>query len=495
MYGRFIIFVSLGISCTVWYSFFPGDAEGLPPLEFLVNREVSYEVFRNVDFHFAKFNKMSYVECRLITDQVLSAFENVYPFKEINIPIPTSINPDDVSNTKAALGLGIIVAVFLTLGMISCSSPPDLSVITSQGFYTLSPLRLRRISSDDLGEFLLATLPDCPDLTFYPYRKSSSYIVVFPSKKEDVLVLMALSIHLYRLTYGSVPKENYRLLDREGLFYSSIQNMGKMTRLYQINMNPYLQLIHESLILDGVKSFVGEDSVCYRLVSSFLHLDTFDEDGRMIDFGCMPTVGEITRVLFNLALMEFDRRLCHKYPGIVFERFIGLVYIACTDDLRIDEYQVWDMIQDLGLSCEIDYTEPGDEPLECRQRMVALDYEGKLWMLSREVVERSLVADKEKKVEPMGPSILALLNTLNPYGLMAVAHRYSVRDFRLLCRLAGAGYRVLARLDHRRPRRYSRLVVMGLKLLSPSYQLDFRLGKGQPLCPEAHGRLVRVLRA
>ncbi|KAL4553891.1 hypothetical protein LXL04_040119 [Taraxacum kok-saghyz] len=235
------------------------------------------------------------------------------------------------------------------------------------------------------------------------------------------------------------------------------------------------------------QSFVGEDSVCYRLVSSFLHLDTFDEDGRMIDFGCMPTVGEITRVLFNLALMEFDRRLCHKYPGIVFERFIGLVYIACTDDLRIDEYQVWDMIQDLGLSCEIDYTEPGDEPLECRQRM--------LWMLSREVVERSLVADKEKKVEPMGPSILALLNTLNPYGLMAVAHRYSVRDFRLLCRLAGAGYRVLARLDHRRPRRYSRLVVMGLKLLSPSYQLDFRLGKGQPLCPEAHGRLVRVLRA
>lgn len=133
MYGRFIIFVSLGISCTVWYSFFPGDAEGLPPLEFLVNREVPYEVFRNVDFHFAKFNKMSYVECRLITDQVLSSFENVYPFTEINIPIPTSINPDDVSNTKAALGLGIIVAVFLTLGMISCSSPPDLSVITSQG--------------------------------------------------------------------------------------------------------------------------------------------------------------------------------------------------------------------------------------------------------------------------------------------------------------------------------------------------------------------------
>ncbi|KAI3776172.1 hypothetical protein L1987_45943 [Smallanthus sonchifolius] len=72
---------------------------------------------------------------------------------------------------------------------------------------------------------------------------------------------------------------------------------------------------------------------------------------------------------------------------------------------------------------------------------------------------------------------------------MAVANRYSVRDFRLLSRLGGAGYSVLARLDHRRPRRYSRLMVMGLKLLSPSYPLDFWLGKGRPLSPEAHGRL------
>ncbi|KAK1411716.1 hypothetical protein QVD17_38276 [Tagetes erecta] len=55
---------------------------------------------------------------------------------------------------------------------------------------------------------------------------------------------------------------------------------------------------------------------------------------------------------------------------------------------------------------------------------------------------------------------------------MAVAHRYLVR---LLCRLGGTGYRVLARLDHRRPRRYSCL--------------------GRPLSPEAQGRLVILLRA
>nr|GEY86941.1 RNA-dependent RNA polymerase, mitoviral [Tanacetum cinerariifolium] len=67
---------------------------------------------------------------------------------------------------------------------------------------------------------------------------------------------------------------------------------------------------------------------------------------------------------------------------------------------------------------------------------------------------------RDLTVDRSSVSIKALLNTFHP-GLMAVAHRYSVCD--LLCRLGGARYHVLARLNHRRP--------------------------------EAHGRLVRLLRA
>ncbi|KAI3681323.1 hypothetical protein L6452_36114 [Arctium lappa] len=117
------------------------------------------------------------------------------------------------------------------------------------------------------------------------------------------------------------------------------------------------------------------------------------------------------------------------------------------------------------------------------------------WVTTPGSTVRFLSGVRDLTVDLSPYSIKALLNTFHPYGLMAVAHRYSVRDFRLLCRLGGAGYRVLARLGHRRPRRYSRLGVMGLKLLSPSYPLDFWLGKGRPLSPEAHGRLVRLLRA
>lgn len=252
-----------------------------------------------------------------------------------------------------------------------------LKQVLLSGFYTPSPIRLRRIRRDALVEFLTATLPDFPDLSYGPSKKSDEIYVVFhPSKKEDVLVFMALSILFYRFTYGSVPKENYRILDRVGIFYSGIQKMGKVTRLHQINIDPYFEILLPSEVLAAVEPFVGADSVCYNLVSKFVNLDAFDEYGKRLSFDCIPTVGEITRVLFNLTLIEFDRQLRDKYPGIKFERLLGNVFIASTDDLIFDEYQGWYIIEDLGLTCEIQSIGPGDEPIECRHRMVALDCEG-----------------------------------------------------------------------------------------------------------------------
>lgn len=113
MYGRLIILISLGIGCTVWCNFIPGGAEIAPP-GILVPRDLHYESFKNVDFIIDPFKKLSYVEYKYITDQVLSALENVYPFSEIALP-----NEPD---TRVAIGLGLIIAVFLSMGMMSYSS-------------------------------------------------------------------------------------------------------------------------------------------------------------------------------------------------------------------------------------------------------------------------------------------------------------------------------------------------------------------------------------
>lgn len=193
---------------------------------------------------------------------------------------------------------------------------------------------------------------------------------------------MALSIHFYRFLYGSVPKERYRLIDRIDLFYSGIHKMGKVTKLHWINLDRSLQLIPSSLVLDPVKSFAGADSVSYNLVSQFMDLATIDEEGRHVRFGCMPILGEITKILLNLALMEFDRQLCNQYPGIQFERFIGQVVIASTDDLIFDEYKGIDLATGLGLCCDIESIGPGDEPIECYHRKVALDNEGMVLVIN-----------------------------------------------------------------------------------------------------------------
>ncbi|CAH1438318.1 unnamed protein product [Lactuca virosa] len=70
--------------------------EVAPPGILVPPIELPYDSFKNVSFNLAPFKKISYVEYKYITDHVLSAFENVYPFTEINLPsiYPDSINSD-----------------------------------------------------------------------------------------------------------------------------------------------------------------------------------------------------------------------------------------------------------------------------------------------------------------------------------------------------------------------------------------------------------------
>ncbi|KAK1405959.1 hypothetical protein QVD17_42345 [Tagetes erecta] len=90
---------------------------------------------------------------------------------------------------------------------------------------------------------------------------------------------------------------------------------------------------------------------------------------------------------------------------------------------------------------------------------------------SAEFAKNFRVRDLTVDLSPV--SIKALLNTFHPYGLMAVAHRYSAPE--AVFPSCGYGAKI------------------ALSFLP--YPLYFWLGKGRPLSPEAHGRLVRLLRA
>ena len=235
----------------------------------------------------------------------------------------------------------------------------------------------------DLTLFLHDTLPDCPDIMLGTSSDPDILSVVMPSK-EDVLVLMGLSLMLFRLSHGVLPKDGYRLENQVSSFYYSLQQMGKVDRLYRLDLMASLRILPISLILDKVKPFVGEGSV-YKLISSLLNLPIIDDAGNHssdISFGGIPPVGEITRVLFNIVLMDiFDREFPKRFPGIAFSRFINEVFITTrgTDEVIFDDKAGYALLEDLCLAGKIVSIGPGDDPLPCYYRMlIYLDSDSKV---------------------------------------------------------------------------------------------------------------------
>lgn len=80
----------------------------------------------------------------------------------------------------------------------------------------------------------------------------------------------------------------------------------------------------------------------------------------------------------------------------------------------------------------------------------------------------------ELRVDLSPVSIKALLNWYHPYGLMAINARYPIRRFSTLCRIGGAGYRVLSRLDLCRSLRFERVRAMDTKMRLPKQAMVVR---------------------
>lgn len=250
------------------------------------------------------------------------------------------------------------------------------------GLYVLSPLQVKYIKKADLIRFLDDTLSDCPDIMLGTGSDSDIIYVVMP-EKEDVLVLMGLSLMLFRLSHGSLPKDGYRLENQVDSFYYGLQQMGKVDRLYKLDLMASLRIIPISLILDKVKPFVGDGSV-YKLISSLLFLPIIDDDGMNrsdISNGGIPPVGEITRVLFNIVLMDiFDREFPKRFPGIAFSRFINEVFISTrgNDDVIFDDKAGYALLEELSLAGQIVSIGPGDDPLLCYRKIIFLDSDSKV---------------------------------------------------------------------------------------------------------------------
>ncbi|KAL6519618.1 hypothetical protein OROMI_032866 [Orobanche minor] len=111
-----------------------------------------------------------------------------------------------------------------------------------------------------------------------------------------------------------------------------------------------------------------------------------------------------------------------------------------------------------------------------------------------EFAKRSWVKGISKDLSPV--SAQALMTVRSTVGLCQLADKYQICNPGTLFRLAGAGYRVRARLlSDSRPRKWERLWVASTKpLRKHSLPLEWWIGRGKPLNPYLKGIIVDMLR-
>lgn len=108
-YGRFLVLVSLGIGCTVWYGYAPGSPYHAPDVSLFTPFE-SYDSFFDMNYYAPGFRRVGFVEINDVSASVESAFGNEPPFADIEIPASGPV--------LKAVGLGVMVAFFLAVGLV-----------------------------------------------------------------------------------------------------------------------------------------------------------------------------------------------------------------------------------------------------------------------------------------------------------------------------------------------------------------------------------------
>lgn len=247
------------------------------------------------------------------------------------------------------------------------------------GFIVFSPLRVKIVHEIAFPFFIGERYLTCPDFSYFPSINPEYIVVVMPDEK-DVLVYLGLSKMLSRLYYGVLPEDE---IDE---YYSCMRNMRQVKRMYRLDLKEPLlgNIISKSKILEIVKEIVGEGSICYKLIESFLNLPFVDYDnGSYICFGdCIPPTGSLTWVLMNLVLKElFDSEFTKRFPGVAFSRITTQVIISNRgiDSYSFDETEIYALINSLSLPGFIQSIRPGDAPISLyKKKTVSLDYNGRI---------------------------------------------------------------------------------------------------------------------
>ncbi|GJY63584.1 hypothetical protein Tco_0465044 [Tanacetum coccineum] len=97
-FTRIMVLVCLGYGCTVWYTVSPG-VYGMPLPTELFPPDATYVDFFRDHFCHPLFKRLTFLESKYIIGDLLTAFENFYPFTQIEVPL---LEVSDASSTASS---------------------------------------------------------------------------------------------------------------------------------------------------------------------------------------------------------------------------------------------------------------------------------------------------------------------------------------------------------------------------------------------------------
>nr|GEY79728.1 putative 39 kda protein in mitochondrial s-1 and s-2 dna [Tanacetum cinerariifolium] len=286
--------------------------------------------------------RLTFIESKYIIGDLLIAFENFYPFTQIEIPllevpIPSDesstsqmTNPDigstsEVSgsdssprrlseNQRSAIKLAVMMSIFAASGVL----------MSERKNFTLS----------GRGESHLFGVANDP----YGDEESKSYMISSTAIK-DKLVLRGLARMIHQYTYYySVEYETWvenLIID----YFKKIQFIGKSHRLYRLRIRPPL---------------LGSDISRSRILEN--------EEGERCILNYIPNLGEITNAFEDLIMTSiFENAVLKNFLGICYYRFLNEVIINCTceeDEITFNESVGYALLKEIKLPGDIVSIEP-----------------------------------------------------------------------------------------------------------------------------------------
>lgn len=113
-YGHFLVLVTFGVGCTVWYTTGLNLQDIVPPTEMLNPEirselpEIKYGFFCRDDYDHNHFDKVTYLETKKVSKEVFKSIDHLFP--EMDIP--------GCDSTRTAIGLGILISLFFATGLL-----------------------------------------------------------------------------------------------------------------------------------------------------------------------------------------------------------------------------------------------------------------------------------------------------------------------------------------------------------------------------------------